>query len=725
MKYDGQVPSTDLSRPGFSDDIAAEMVANSTAVFVTGRSRSAQGGTDFATVAYNATTGAQLWATRKDVSAFDVPYGIAVSPDGSKVFVTGEVEVDNKSREMYTVAYNATTGAQLWEKTDAGGTKIDRGRDVQVSPDGSLVIVTGDRQSPIGSTADNWDYVTIAYQASSGVVAWQEVFNGEANSFDLTGALSVDSERAYVTGRSHGGTTNFDYGTVAYDLTTGDQEWVASYGTTTWDEPFDIVVNPDGSEVYVTGETDTDIATVAYNTEDGGEVWDDVYASPDPNSFSSARGRGKGITTNPAGTRIYVVGDSYVTNGLDITTLAYTKAGVRSASAVLSGPNGNDFARDIIASGSGTNERVFITGERQNAAGDRDITLAAYTGSLAEKWVRDRGGDRNDQAVSVALDSRTSPTSVFSSGSDDAPVTNFDYDTAAYDATVVTASPSPTATASPTPSPTPTATASPTPTGSASPSPTPSRSPSPTPTATASATPSATPTATASPTPTATASPTVSATPTPTPTATASLSPSPSPSSSPTPGPTTADCEDGIDNDGDGRIDFPDDDGCTSTTDDNEASPTFATSCRDVEPGQTFEGPDGLIIGGTPGDDDLVGSDGDDLICGFGGDDTIDGLGGNDTIGGGSGRDAISGGDGDDSMRAGAGADEVRGNAGRDRAWGGRGRDDIRGATGHDDLRGSRGKDSLRGGRGHDSLDGGPGRDRCRGGSGNNDLTSC
>jgi hypothetical protein len=113
-----------------------------------------------------------------------------------------------------------------------------------------------------------------------------------------------------------------------------------------------------------------------------------------------------------------------------------------------------------------------------------------------------------------------------------------------------TASPTatPTATATPTPAATPVATATPTPAA--------------TPTATATPT-TPRPTATPTPAPTRTPTPAPSATPTPAPTAT----PLPTPIPTPAPAPDPLACADGVDNDGDGRVDYPEDRGCKSTDD--------------------------------------------------------------------------------------------------------------------------------------------------------------
>jgi hypothetical protein len=110
--------------------------------------------------------------------------------------------------------------------------------------------------------------------------------------------------------------------------------------------------------------------------------------------------------------------------------------------------------------------------------------------------------------------------------------------------------------------------------GSATPGPTPTSTPTPTPTPTPSATPTSTPAPTprapsGTPVPSATATPLP--TPAPTPTATAAPSALPTAPPAPTPVPTAAPdpvaCADGIDNDGDRRIDYPEDKGCQAADD--------------------------------------------------------------------------------------------------------------------------------------------------------------
>jgi hypothetical protein len=174
-------------------------------------------------------------------------------------------------------------------------------------------------------------------------------------------------------------------------------------------------------------------------------------------------------------------------------------------------------------------------------------------------------------------------------------------------------------------------------------------------------------------------------------------------------------CSDGADNDGDGATDFPDDTGCSSETDDTEATP----------PPPCFESKTGNKVVGTPGADVLDGTGGRDRICGFGGNDVIRAMGSADLVSGGGGNDTVSAGGGADNVLGGSGEDRLSGNAGNDALRGGGFNDTLIGGGGRDRLLGGAGSDRLRGGAGNDRLDGGTGSDTCAGGTGTDTIVRC
>jgi outer membrane protein assembly factor BamB len=122
------------------------------------------GFSDYATVAYSASTGTQLWVMRYSGpgNGWDTAYALGVSPDGSTVLVTGSSAGSTGSSDYATVAYDASTGTQLWVMRYDPGNRIDTATALGVSADGSMVFVTG---SSTGSTGFS-DYATMAYSTT-------------------------------------------------------------------------------------------------------------------------------------------------------------------------------------------------------------------------------------------------------------------------------------------------------------------------------------------------------------------------------------------------------------------------------------------------------------------------------------------------------------------------------------------------------------------------------
>jgi hypothetical protein len=264
-RYDGPANDSDFAGSlGVSPD--------GSAVFVTGNSWGGASADDYATVAYDADTGAQLWATRYNgppTNGYDAAYALEVSPDGSAVFVTGSSRGGASSDDYATVAYTADTGAQLWATRYNGPANgFDSAYALGVSPDGSRLFVTGD--SP--GEASGSDYATVAYAADTGAQLWATRYNGPANGSDSAYALgvSLDGSALFVTGITWGGAAENDYATVAYNAATGVQSWATRARAHGDEYAIDLGVSPTGTAVYVTGFSERDpsapydFGTVAY-----------------------------------------------------------------------------------------------------------------------------------------------------------------------------------------------------------------------------------------------------------------------------------------------------------------------------------------------------------------------------------------------------------------------------------------------------------------------------
>jgi len=213
--------------PGVPQDTgrALGVSPDATRVFVTGTTMEL-GTTDFMTVAYDAILGTELWTARFAGAggAWDEPTCLAVDPSGSRVFVSGSSgPLGSQADQFATVAYDATSGVELWRDLRATPTD-DEAWDIAVDPTGSRVIVTGWRRDPnlpsVGAV-----FQTLVFDASTGELLGEADFAEPGpparNLLARALALAPDGRHFFVAGESAlAGTSDQDVALLAYAVPT-------------------------------------------------------------------------------------------------------------------------------------------------------------------------------------------------------------------------------------------------------------------------------------------------------------------------------------------------------------------------------------------------------------------------------------------------------------------------------------------------------------------------
>ncbi len=281
IKYDANGNERWVARFGGGssplDEAWAIAVDTAGGVYVTGGSSGADSSVDYTTIKYSA-DGKQQWVARYNGpgAGLDIATSIALD-SSSNVYVTGLSASADSSTDIATIKYNSD-GVEQWARRYNGVKNAnDTAKDLTVDAAGN-VYVTGVCNSRGGSTGSevndpSRDYVTLKY-SSAGDQQWAAVYDGPGRGADEALALSLDgSGNIYVTGRSVGEDSSFDYATVKYNSAGGEQ-WVARYaGSNNWyDGATDVAVDGRGG-VYVAGSSQIDasgkarIVTIKYAGE--------------------------------------------------------------------------------------------------------------------------------------------------------------------------------------------------------------------------------------------------------------------------------------------------------------------------------------------------------------------------------------------------------------------------------------------------------------------------
>ena len=287
-----------LATYNFAHSIVAS--PDGTTVYVVGDTFGA-GIWGFATVAYDAATGKRLWVSRFAPKGFSEVGGIVVGPQGQTLYVTGyHQDSEDSQPDIVTMSYAAATGQQHWQHTYTKD-KYAASTSAAISPDGKTVYVTG-----LGGPAfGNASALTIAYQ-SDGTVKWAAQYKNPFTGGPVLSAQVVaapDGSAVYVVGEAPNKSGHFDITTFAYNAATGKQLWLDRYqaragGTTT----SHIAVTPDGKSVIVAGPRNggaTGYVLASYNASTGATQWTQLVS---PSRFALPAG----LVINPQGTSVFV-----------------------------------------------------------------------------------------------------------------------------------------------------------------------------------------------------------------------------------------------------------------------------------------------------------------------------------------------------------------------------------------------------------------------------------
>lgn len=392
---------------------------------------------DIATIASDAQTGARRWSARYDGPAHGADLvarrpGIVASPDGTRVYVAGSSEGSATGYDLLLIAYDATSGALAWvARHDAGLGADEFAASLAIAPDGSRIYLTGWGGKAAG-TGKGSDFLTVAYDAA-GALVWADRYSGTAAiaphgpAEQPTAVLATrDGSRVLVTGTGERAAGVFEVITVAHDAATGMRTWVRR--------------GPDGAghalaggsdgRAYLAGQSGGDFLAVALDVATAATQWTATYDGPGPGGEDGAYL----VTLSPDGSRVYVGGAAFDdSTGYDPTVLAYASAsGAVLWTAALRDPDdGRPGDLEAAANGAG----VYLAGEVDRGFRSDWLMFGvdASTGAIAWSASYNRGGEQDETALALALNPDASRVYVVGVGHATTELDSADLVTLAFD----------------------------------------------------------------------------------------------------------------------------------------------------------------------------------------------------------------------------------------------------------------------------------------------------
>lgn len=346
-------------------------------IITVGNTTSSNQGSDILLTRYDNTSNL-LWSYKINNTGNTNDYGTDVVEDNNgDVYVCGIT--DNNSTTNYDVMLIKINSIGIeWTKTyNSSYAKNDFAISL-TALNGNIYICASSE-----STTNNYDYLTLKYDASSSFI-WEARYD-YATLNDFPVGITTDGVKVYVTGSSASTNNNWDYTTVYYDIAgnylTEKRDNVLGNG---YDQPTSFLKDNLGN-LYITGKgsvngVDYDMKTIkidnTYNV-----VWEKTY---DEFGYED-QANSIAIDGN---SNIIIAGYSVQNNNIkNAKLIKYDNAGneLSSYTRISDDPTGD---ANIKAISTNANNEILIVCEIKGNNGKKDIALIKLNENCVTLWER-------------------------------------------------------------------------------------------------------------------------------------------------------------------------------------------------------------------------------------------------------------------------------------------------------------------------------------------------
>lgn len=331
----------------------------------------------------------QEWINNYNVGFGNALKALKVATDASgNSYALGQLKAGKYYSSVFLLTKYSPDGKQLWQVFyNAGAYNGSTPTDLAVDAAGN-VYVTGSSDYITVLGTQNVDYTTVKY-SSAGDRVWASRYDAPQSTSqspisDAATAVALDAEgNVYVTGNSGG-----DYATVKYNAD-GQQIWASRLAG---GSAADVAVDAAGN-VLVTGSSAGDYATVKYSAS-GQQLWAARYNGP-----TNGPDAAKVVAVDATG-NVVVTGNS----ANDYATVSYAPDGQQQWAMRYNGPgNGYDDPRDMAVDAAGN---AYVTGTSVGVGTAADYATLKYsrTGQLLWAARYNDASNSGDYANAIALD---------------------------------------------------------------------------------------------------------------------------------------------------------------------------------------------------------------------------------------------------------------------------------------------------------------------------------
>lgn len=299
---------------------------------------------------------------------------VAMCVDGQEnCYITGSSYSAETGTNWHTVKYNAGGGREWSVSMQRPDTLHPLNPPTCIGCDSSGAVFIG---SSLDTITSYYEDLLLVKLNPNGSEAWRRRYDGPGHQFDEARALAVDAGgNCTVTGYTWGDTSGYDVATIRYSPA-GDTTWARRYagpgGLNNEDEPTALLLDAAGSSYVAVrswADSSMDYVTLKYNAS-GTREWAARYDAPGAGTDVP-----HALGLDAAG-NVYVTGQAWNPGTLwDFVTVSYTPSGAERWVTSVHAGNYYDEAYDMVVAGV---DHLYVAGGSAFPGADYDVVTVAY-----------------------------------------------------------------------------------------------------------------------------------------------------------------------------------------------------------------------------------------------------------------------------------------------------------------------------------------------------------
>ena len=259
------------------------------------------------------------------VTDMDGPLYLIMSPDEKQIYVSVQT-----SDALVVFDRNTTTGDLTFKEShvnNTGGiTNFDSPKELSISPDGKNIYIIGQTNDALHVFDRN---------TTTGALTYNEHYRDGVTAPTLLDSpfavrVSPDGNFVYATSRGEDAITVFSRNSSTGDLTVAFEYEGSDLGTTQLTDPYSLVFQTDGSELFLAGGSADAVLAFDVNTSTGALNLNNEVKQEDATVTAEALNNVYWVTIEPGGEHIYVG----LQNGDGVTTLSVDNPPTSAPSSV-------------------------------------------------------------------------------------------------------------------------------------------------------------------------------------------------------------------------------------------------------------------------------------------------------------------------------------------------------------------------------------------------------